>query len=317
MKKRSLGIGLLLIGLGFNAAGLYAEPTPTTMPKPPASTPPGSAPAANKPMQDDMIQEIIGRFKGRIMVKKILAPVTMNLEKLQDFPEDPSEKLLLGALPYSQGLEFNHRSEVKGHLPFFPWIPAIAEPPFLRMTPPVDAKQAAWIFEVLNPQGQTIFRQRGTNAMPDELIWEGKDSEKKFAVVDRLYSAQLTLIAADEKATVIQGGSIVLSAMIYGSDESETIEFSLNQLFVKDRDIISPQGVVMLAKIGERMRERGLMKMHIRVSSSQGDLLEKREKALADAIQKSLTLSPGQVEHDHTDATLRGEIAAFWIKKGQ
>ena len=104
--------------------------------------------------------------------------------------------------------------------------------------------------------------------------------------------------------------------MVYGSDESETIEFSLDNLFLKDREDISPEGFVMLAKISERMRERGLTKMHIRVSSTAGDLAAKREKALADAVQKSLILSPAQVEHDHTDASLRGEIAAFWIKKG-
>jgi hypothetical protein len=303
---------------GSPVASPSTTPTTPTMPNAPSpsSNSSTSAPAAAKPV-DDIVQEIRGKFKGRIMVKKILAPVTMNLEKLQDFPEDPSQKILLEQLPFSQGQEFNYRTEVKGHLPFFPWIPAIAEPPFLRMTPPTLAnKPMAWIFEVLNPQGQTIFRQRGTNTMPDELTWEGKDSEKKFAVVDRLYSAQLTLIGADEKATIIQGGSIVLSAMIYGSDESETIEFSLNNLFVKDREEISPEGIVMLAKISERMRERGLTKIHIRVSSSSADLAERREKALASAVEKSLILSPTQVEHDHTDASLRGEIAAFWIKKG-
>src|SRR5262249_47249268 len=153
-------------------------------------------------------------FKGRLMIKKIVAPVTMNLEKLQDFPEDPSQKILLDPLPISQSAEFNSRNEIKGHLRFVPWIPAIPEPPFLRMTPPkLDPKAPplqAWMFEVLNPQGQTIFRQRGTNGLPDEFIWEGKDSEKDYAVLDRLYSAQLTLIDASEKATVITGNSIVL-----------------------------------------------------------------------------------------------------------
>lgn len=307
--------------LSLSTLPLSAAPATPTMPTSPngSGTPTASPAGAPKNPQEDMVEEIRGKFKGRILVKKILAPVTMNLEKLQDFPEDPSQKILLEALPFSQGNEFNHRSEVKGHLPLFPWIPALAEPPFLRMVPPqtnATNRPAAWIFEVLNPQGQTIYRQRGTNMMPDELIWEGKDSEKKFAVVDRLYSAQLTLIGEDEKATVIQGGSVVLSAMIYGSDESETIEFSLNHLFLKDREDLSPEGVVMLAKISERMRERGLTKMHIRVSSSQADLAEKREKVLADVMQKSLILSPAQVEHDHADATLRGEVAAFWVKKG-
>ena|GEM_PF-1860284 len=315
MKNSALALSLVLLG---NGTILWSAPAPATMPKSPTPSAASatSTPAPAKSSTEDMVEEIRGKFKGRIMVKKILAPVTMNLEKLQDFPEDPSEKILLEGLPLAQGWEFNFRSEIKGHMPFFPWIPAIAEPPFLRMMPPLNAKPQSWIFEVLNPQGQTIFRQRGTNTMPDELIWEGKDSEKKFAVVDRLYSAQLTLIGADEKATVTQGGTAVLSAMIYGSDESETIEFSLNHLFLKDREEISPEGTVMLAKICERMRERGLAKMHIRVSSSQGgDMAERREKVLAETIQKALILSPTQIEHDHTDASLRGEIAAFWIKK--
>ena len=227
--------------------------------------------------------QIKGQFKGRLLIKKIVAPVSMNLEKLQDFPEDPSQKILLDPLPLSQTADFNARHEVKGHAPFLPWIPDIAEPPFLRMVPPkIDSKKGpalqTWIFEVFNPQGQTIFRQRGTNDLPDELIWEGKDSENKFAVVDRLYSAQLTLVMSDDKATTITGNSVVLPAMIYGSPESQTVEFSLNRLFVTGKADISPEGVVMMAKFCERLRETGLTKMHLRIAGLETDLSAQREK---------------------------------------
>ena len=68
----------------------------------------------------------------------------MNLEKLQDFPEDPSQKILLDPLPISQSADFNARGEIKGHAPFVPWIPAIPEPPFLRLVPPpIDPKAPA------------------------------------------------------------------------------------------------------------------------------------------------------------------------------
>src|SRR5205823_775590 len=71
---------------------------------------------------DEMEFQIRGHFKGRLLVKKIVAPVTMNLEKLQDFPEDPSQKILLDPLPILQSAEFNARREVKGHAIFTPWI---------------------------------------------------------------------------------------------------------------------------------------------------------------------------------------------------
>ena len=270
---------------------------------------------------DEMEVQIKGQFKGRLLIKKIVAPVTMNLEKLQDFPEDPSQKILLDPLPLSQTGDFNARNEVKGHAPFVPWIPGIAEPPFLRMVPPkIDPKKGpalqSWMFEVFNPQGQTIFRQRGTNLLPDELIWEGKDSEKKFAVLDRLYSAQLTLVTADEKATTITGNSVVLSAMIYGSAESETVEFSLDRIFEKDKADLSAEGVVMMAKFGERLREIGLTKMHLRISSEQSSLAALRETVLVGALEHSLKLVPGAIEHDHITPTGRGEIAIFWLKTG-
>src|SRR4051794_13275017 len=60
---------------------------------------------------EEMKVDITGHFKGRFLVKKIVAPVTMNLEKLQDFPEDPSQKFLYDPLPISQGGDFNARSE--------------------------------------------------------------------------------------------------------------------------------------------------------------------------------------------------------------
>ena len=172
------------------------------------------------------------------------------------------------------------------------------------------------MFEVFNPQGQTIFRQRGTNALPDEFIWEGKDSEKKFAVVDRLYSAQLTLLDVNEKATTITGNSVVLPAIIYGSQDSQTVEFSLVRLFEKDKADISPEGAVMMAKFGERARETGLTKMHLRISGNDPTLSAQRESALVKALEKSLELVPGMIEHDHTPTTMRGEIAVFWLKSG-
>jgi len=269
---------------------------------------------------DDLEIQIKGQFKGRLMIKRIVAPVSMNLEKLQDFPEDPSQKILLDPLPISQSADFNARGEIKGHLAFVPWIPALAEPPFLRLTPPkVDPKAPpvqSWMFEVFNPQGQTIFRQRGTNGLPDEFIWEGKDSEKNFAVVDRLYSAQLTLVDASEKATIISGNSVVIPAMIYGSSESETVEFSLSRLFTKDKAEISPEGVIMMAKFCERVRELGMTKMHLRISGTDPTLSAQREAVLSSALEKALVLVPGSVEHDRTAPGPRGEIAIFWLKAG-
>jgi len=288
------------------------------------AAPTASSPAAGggkSVTPDEMEVQIKGQFKGRLLIKKIVAPVTMNLEKLQDFPEDPSQKILLDPLPISQSAEFNARGEVKGHAPFVPWIPAIPEPPFLRMVPPkIDAKKGpalqSWVFEIFNPQGQTIFRQRGTNSLPDELIWEGKDSELKFAVVDRLYSAQLMLVYADEKATTITGNSVVLPAMIYGSQESETVEFSLTRLFEKDKPVISAEGAVMMSKLCERIREMGLSRMHLRISGNIPSLSAERETVLVAALERALELAPGMIEHDHTKPMMRGEIVSFWLKTG-
>jgi hypothetical protein len=301
-------------------AGMTAillSPAGWTLPTAPSpNSQAASAASADKKGADEMEVQIKGQFKGRFLVKKLDAPVSMNLEKLQDFPEDPSQKILLQPLEVALGAEFNARSEVKGHAPFYPWISAIPEPPFLRMTPPKNTPIQAWTFEIFNPQGQTIYRQRGTNQLPDELIWEGKDSEKKFAVVDRLYSAQLTLIAPDEKATIVQGDSVILPAMIYGSEESQTIEFALNRLFATGRAEISPEGSVMIMKLAEGLRERGLTKMHVRIAGAQDALSASREVTLAEALQKALRLSPGIIEHDHTKPTMRGEIAVFWLKTG-
>src|SRR3954470_19253564 len=93
----------------------------------PANT--GSAPTTpgGRGLGEEMEVQIKGQFKGRLLVKNIVAPVTMNLEKLQDFPEDPAQKILLEALPLSQSTDFNARKEIKGHAPFWPWLPTVAE----------------------------------------------------------------------------------------------------------------------------------------------------------------------------------------------
>src|ERR1700675_4800952 len=104
--KRLLSIGLLLSAVTWT----WAAPT-------------ANSPGGGKSVTpEEMEVQIKGQFKGRLLIKKIVAPVTMNLEKLQDFPEDPSQKILLDPLPISLGAEFNARREVKGHSPFYPWI---------------------------------------------------------------------------------------------------------------------------------------------------------------------------------------------------
>lgn len=286
------------------------------------AAPQAGSPGSGKSVTpDEMEVQIRGQFKGRLLIKKIVAPVTMNLEKLQDFPEDPSQKILLDSLPISQSEEFNARSEVKGHLPFVPWVPPISEPPFLRMTPPkIDTKKGpglqSWMFEVLNPQGQTIFRQRGTNELPDELIWEGKDSEKKFAVVDRLYSAQLTMLDTESKAATITGNSIILPSLIYSSQETETVEFSTARLFEKDRAELSAEGKVMLSKFCERVREMGVNRMFLRVAGDDPGLASQRKTLLVTVLEKALKLVPGMIEQEHKKPNERGDIVSFWIKTG-
>lgn len=275
-----------------------------------------SAGVEGKNLGDEMEVQIKGQFKGRLLVKNIVAPVTMNLEKLQDFPEDPAQKILLGSLPFSQTGEFNARSEIKGHAPFWPWIPAVAEPPFLSIVPPKNIPIISWTFEILNPEGRTIYRQRSTHELPDVLLWDGKDSELKFAVVDRLYAAQLTLMTPDEKVTSIPGDSIILPALAYSSDASQTIEVSLSRLFDKGAASISPEGSLIVNKICESMRERGLRNVHIRVAQKDTKLAEQRESALVAAVRKALRLPVTQIEHDHVADVSRGEIAALWLKSG-
>jgi hypothetical protein len=292
--------------LAFLLAGsAYAAPTAAT--------------SSGKGLGEEMEVQIKGQFKGRLLVKNIVAPVTMNLEKLQDFPEDPAQKILLSALPISQASEFNGRREIKGHAPFWPWIPTVAEPPFLRIVPPgqkKDNKVISWMFEVLNPEGRTIFRQRSTHDVPDELLWDGKDSEMKFAVVDRLYAAQLTLMTADNKVAVIPGDSIILPAMGYSSENSQTIEISLSRLFNKGTAEVSAEGTLIVNKICESMRERGLRNAHVRIAEKETTLAKRRETSLVEAMRKALRLTESQLEHDHTADVSRGEIAVLWLKLG-
>lgn len=300
----------LLIATFLFLLGLTALPRVFGAPGVPAKS-------GSRVMPEEMEVQIKGQFKGRLLIKRIVAPVSMNLEKLQDFPEDPSQKILVDPLPISQSADFNGRHEVKGHAPFWPWIPPIPEAPFLTIVPPKGLPVSSWMFEVLNPEGRTIYRQRSTHAMPDELIWEGKDSEMQFAVVDRLYAAQLTVMGLDGKVTIIPGSSIILPMLAYNSDKSQTIEVSLARLFNKGTAEISPEGALMVSKICESMRERGLTRAHIRIAEKDTHLATAREVSLVQAMQKTLHLPLTQLEHDHLlGAGQRGEVASFWLKIG-
>ena len=92
---------------------------------------------------DDLEIQIKGQFKGRLMIKRIVAPVSMNLEKLQDFPEDPAQKILLEPLPISQSADFNARNEIKGHLAFCPVDSGTGRTSFLAVDPAQNRSESA------------------------------------------------------------------------------------------------------------------------------------------------------------------------------
>ena len=120
----------------------------------------------------------------------------------------------------------------------------------------------------------------------------------------------------DEKVTSIPGDSIILPALAYSSDASQTIEVSLSRLFDKGAASISPEGSLIVNKICESMRERALRNVHLRIAQKETALATQRESALVEAMRKSLLLPVTQLEHDHVSDTSRGQIAVLWLKAG-
>ncbi len=102
---------------------------------------------------------------------------------------------------------------------------------------------------------------------------------------------------------------------LLSTDQSETVEFSIDRIFEANKAVISAEGRILMSKLGERLRERGLTKMFIRIAGKVPGLSAQREAVLVSALEKSLLLPAGQIEHDNTRPTLRGEIVAVWLKK--
>jgi hypothetical protein len=88
----------------------------------------------------------------------------------------------------------------------------------------------------------------------------------------------------------------------------------LARLFNKGTAEISAEGVLIIHKICENMRERNLRNTHVRICLKDKALAARREKALTDAMRKELRVSESQIEHDNIGDTSRGEIAALWLK---
>ena len=67
--------------------------------------------------------------------------------------------------------------------------------------------------------------------------------------------------------------------------------FRCRDCLEKDKADISPEGVLMMAKFCERIRELGLTKMHLRIAGEDSNLSAQRETALAEAMEKALVLA--------------------------
>src|SRR5882762_9132756 len=226
----------LIATLGWGWIGIVP---PASADTPQGNIPHGAAPSATVPAntvkqgkEGEMDVSITGKNKEKLVVGKLDPPAAFNLEDIQNFPEDRLQPILNVPITFNEGRDFSSMMDFKDDQPMHPWLPDVAKAPFLEMKSRLLEKSAKeWEFAIIDQGGATVAKQKGTGNPPDQLTWNGEDSQRVHAAVDTVYIPQLNTVDKESYHHTFMGQPIQFSSLEYKEGGKTIIELSSKRLF--------------------------------------------------------------------------------------
>jgi len=310
MRKNSLSsLTLAVIGLvGFCALSADAAPAKK---KPVESAP--AAPAAvkasspeNKPAaatnsasmkQDGEIETITttGTYRGRLAIGKIDPPAAFNLEDIQNFPEERLHPVLNNPVNFEEGRDFSSMMDFQDEQMIHPWLPEFSQNPFLTMVGKTDTPAKDWTYSVIDQGGATVWKIEGKGEPPQNMVWDGTDKERGQVAVDTVYIPQLTITNREGYRRTFSGQPAQYSAIRYEEKGRVILELSSKRLFQDKKTEFTKEGVLLLDKAMDIIRESGKVPFTIRPYDAESDLARSRQQAIAKYLKDRLFISDTQI----------------------
>jgi len=283
--SRLLLIALLFLG---TVASLTAAPVPTS----------AAAAAAGSNMKPD--GEVgsytsTGTYRGRLSVGKIDPPAAFNLEDIQNFPEERLHPVLNNPVNFEEGRDFSSMMDFKEEHMASPWIPEFSQTPFLTMLGKTDSPARDWTYSVIDQGGATVWKLEGKGTPPASMSWDGTDKERDHVAVATVYIPQLTITNKEGYRRTYSGQPAQFSAIRVSEKGRTVLELSSKRLFQEKKTELTKEGLLILDKVCDIIREEAKLSFTIRPYDSEADLARARQQEIAKYLRENLFISDSQI----------------------
>jgi hypothetical protein len=297
-----------------SASPSVTAPDPSVAATPKAAIAPAPVPGTVKQAgQGEMTATVTGTNKEKLVIGKLDPPAAFNLEDIQNFPEDRLQPLLNAPVTFKEGRDFSKLMDFKEDQPVHPWLPEIAQTPFLAMkSPQLDKAAKEWEFAIIDQGGATVSKQEGKGTPPDQLVWKGDDSQRGLVAVDTVYIPQLNTVDKEGYHHTYMGQPIQFSSIEYSENGKTTIELSTKRLFAERKGEFSKEGPLLLDKVCDVIREGSHLPFAIQPYSADDSLGKTRRDALSKYFRDKLFIPENQIVSSMPqDPSKRGEAMAI------
>jgi hypothetical protein len=298
-----------------NAAGLN-----TGAVSPGIETPAVGAKAAATGTQSkeaEMNVTIQGQSQQKLTVNKFDPPAAFALEDIQNFPEERLQPVLNNPITFEEGKDFSVMMDFQEDQFVHPWLPEIAQAPFLRMKTPATEKTQSWTFTVIDQAGATISKQEGHGVPPNVLLWNGDDSQRDHAAVDTVYIPQLMTVDKEGYHHTFMGQPVQFSTLIYKNGSHQILELSSKRLFHENKPEFSKEAPSLLEKVCDILRQDGHTPLAVLMFGNDDSLAKSRQDTLTKYFQTKLVLSNSDMLSGAISSSQkRGEAVAIMTNAG-
>ncbi len=190
--------------------------------------------------------------------------------------------------------------------------------PFLALSPAnIAAVYDEWVFEVLDNEGDIVWKSDGVGSLQEKLYWDGTGPDSRLCLIaGRSYHYRFTGRRAG-RAFIIESEPVALKSFTYHEYAGETrLEADLALFFAEGKAVLAKDGGPWLEALAGRLRQGepradGNYKVEFYAKNLRSKTTLSRVKALSLRLSKVLLVAPERVVVSLIFATRGEAVAAF------
>lgn len=171
-------------------------------------------------------------------------------------------------------------------------------------------KVSKWELTIVNSLGIPVSSLSGAGNPPNTVTWDGKMASGDLITPMEPYNYRLLIIGEDGSRRQFLGKPFKVIGFATTDNEGYKIRFNLSKIFKHQSADFQPEAERILTDILNRIKRNFTTSIVFRIYSSDPYLMEVREKAIIDFLNKNMELGQGTVQFEpkHVTGSKRYEM---------